>query len=62
MKSNYDIVLIKIRLDLGNDGYIILYNFGDRIMSGFKVIEGGPSESLPVQVRKNKAGLNYRVN
>ena len=42
MKSNYVIVSIKIRLDLGNDGYIILYNFGDRIMSGFKVIEGGP--------------------
>ena len=62
MKSNYVIVSIKIRLDLGNDGYIILYNFGDRIMSGFEVKEGGPSESLPVAGAKNKAGLNYRVN
>ena len=47
---------IKIRLDLGNDGYIILYNFGDRIMSGFKVIEGGPSESLPVAGAKKQGG------
>ena len=56
MKSNYVIVSIKIRLDLGNDGYIILYNFGDRIMSGFKVIEGGPSESLPVAGAKKQGG------
>ena len=56
MKSNYVIVSIKIRLDLGNDGYIILYNFGDRIMSGFKVIEGGPSESLTVAGAKKQGG------
>ena len=56
MKSNYDIVLIKIRLDLGNDRYIILYNFGDRVMSGFKVIEGGPSESLPIAGAKKQGG------
>lgn len=56
MKSNYVIVSIKIRLDLGNDGYIILYNFGDRIMSGFKVIERGPSESLPVAGAKKQDG------
>ena len=56
MKSNYVIVSIKIRLDLGNDGYIILYNFGDRIMSGCKVIEGGPSESLPVAGAKKQGG------
>lgn len=56
MKSNYVIVSIKIRLDLGNDGYIILYNFGDRIMSGLKVIEGGLSESLSVAGAKKQGG------
>ena len=27
-------------IDVGNDDYIILFNFGGRIMSGFAVIEG----------------------
>ena len=40
-------------IDVGNDDYIISYNFGGSIISGFAVIEGGGS-----QLRKQKkAGL-----
>ena len=42
MTSNYFIVPIKLNLNVGNDEYIILWNFGSRIMSGFEVIDGGP--------------------
>ena len=41
MTSNYVIVAIKLCLDVGNDDYIILWNFGGNVMSGFKAIEGG---------------------
>ena len=42
MTSNYFILPIKLNLDVGNHEYIILWNFGSRIMSGFEVIDGGP--------------------
>ena len=32
-------VSIKLCLDVRNDEYVILCNFGDRTMSGFEVIE-----------------------
>ena len=34
MTSNYVIVSIKLYLNVGNNDYIILWNFGGRIMSG----------------------------
>ena len=37
MTSNYVIVLIKLRLDVGNKEYSILCYFGARIMSGFDI-------------------------
>ena len=40
MTSNDVIVLIKLRLNVGNDKYIILCNISGRIMNGFEVIEG----------------------
>ena len=41
-------------IDVGNDDYIILFNFGGRIMSGFAVIEGVKGAELRKQ---KKAGL-----
>lgn len=40
MTSNYVIVLIKLRLNVGNDKYIILCNISGLIMNGFEFIEG----------------------
>ena len=34
MTSNYVIVSVKLYLNVGNNQYIILWNFGGRIMSG----------------------------
>ena len=57
------IVSIKLCLDVRNDEYIILCNFGDRTMSGFEVIEGDLLGSPPVAASKKKPGLNrVRVN
>ena len=39
---------------VGNDEYIILCNFGDCIMSGFKVKEGGPPKSPPPPLRSQE--------
>ena len=44
MTSNYVILLIKSFLEVENDKYIIMCNFGDRNMSGFEVI-GGPLQT-----------------
>ena len=40
MKSNYVFLSIKSFLEVENDKYIIMCNFGGRNMSGFEVIEG----------------------
>ena len=57
------IVSIKLCLDVRNDEYIILCNFGDRTMSGFEVTEGDLLGSPPVAASKKKPGLNrVRVN
>ena len=40
---------------VGNDEYIILCNFGDCIMSGFKVKEGGPPKSPPPSGRRKNS-------
>ena len=37
MTSNYVIVSIKLCLDAGNNEYIILSNFGGRVMNGLKL-------------------------
>ena len=42
MVSNYVIVTIKLYLDAGNGEYIIVWNFGRRIVSGFEVRSGDP--------------------
>ena len=47
MTSDYAIVSINLRLEVGDDEYIIVCYFGDRRMSGFEVIEGA-SEGSPV--------------
>ena len=60
MTSNNVIVTIKLCLDVGK--YFILYNFGGRIMRGFKVIEGSlQSQPTLVEGSKKRNGLN-RVN
>ena len=43
MTSNYVILTITSFLEVENDKYIIMCNFGGRYMSGFEVI-GGPSK------------------
>ena len=54
---------IKLCLDVRNDEYIILCNFGDRTMSGFEVIERGLLGSPPVAASEKKPNLNrVRVN
>lgn len=53
--SNRIILSTKLCLDAGNNEYVILCNFGGRIISGFKVIEGGaPEVPLPPGCRKFK--------
>lgn len=53
--SNRIILSTKLCLDAGNNEYVILCNFGGRIISGFKVIEGGaPEVLLPPGCRKFK--------
>ena len=53
--SDRIILSTKLYLDAGNNEYVILRNFGGRIISGFKVIEGGaPEVSLPPGCRKLK--------
>ena len=41
MMSDYVIVSIKLCLEVENDEYIIVCNFGGLRMSSFEVIEGG---------------------
>ena len=43
MTSNYVILSIRSFLEVENDKYIIVCNFGGRNMSGFELI-GGPSK------------------
>ena len=53
MTSYYFIVSIKLCAEFGNDGYIIMCNFGARSMSGFEIIgSGGRSLRGPVGRRK----------
>ena len=54
MTSDYVIVSIKLCLEVGNDEYIIVCNFGGRRMSGFEVIGGGggPPRRPPVAESK----------
>ena len=44
--SNYVIASIKLYPDAGNGEFIILCNFGGRIMSGFESIEGNRSQEV----------------
>ena len=37
-------VSIKLCLDVGNDDYLTLCNFGSSVISGFEVIEGRPTK------------------
>ena len=48
MTSYYVIESIKLYKEVGNDEYISVCNFGDRRMSDFEVIEGGPPRVAPV--------------
>ena len=49
------ILSTKLCLDAGNNEYVILCNFGGRIVSSFKVIEGeAPEVPLPPGCRKLK--------
>ena len=41
MTSDYAILSIKLRPEVGDDEYIIVGYFGDLRISGFEVIEGG---------------------
>ena len=49
-----------LSIDIGNDDYIILCNFGGRIMSGFAVIEGmGAVRSSGSKKRLVLLGLSF---
>ena len=52
-------VSIKLYLDVGNNDYIILRNFGGRIMSGFEFIEGssGAPTLPPAPVAEKMLGI-----
>ena len=52
MTSNYVIVSIKLCLDVRNDEYIILCNFGGRIMSESRVTGDGLRSPSPRYRRK----------
>ena len=57
MTSYSVIVSIKSCPEFGNDGYIIMCNFGGRSMSGVEIIGGGgPFEAPSVGGSKIKAG------
>ena len=58
MTSDYVIVSIKLCPEVGNDGYIIVCNFGGRRISGCDVIEGGLRGARRSQEAKKKPGLN----
>ena len=52
----------KLCLEVGNDEYMIVCNFGGRTMKGFEVIDGGRiSEAPPGHRKQTKPSLN-RVN
>ena len=61
LPSNYFIVSITLYPDVGDDESIILWNFGDRFKSGFKLIEGflqtSPSSRSPVAERRTKRNV-----
>ena len=61
--SNYVIVPIKFSLDVGNDEYIFLGNFGGRIMSGFEIIGVRPPKPFPGcgKQKNNKSPVSLRV-
>ena len=70
LTSDYVIVSTKLCPQVGNDEYIIVYNFGGGRMSGFRVTEGGlrgPPTTTPVaaQITKKKSpveiGLKQRL-
>ena len=42
----------QIMLGCWNDDYIILWNFGGHVMSGFKVIEGGLSSKRLLSIKR----------
>ena len=54
MMSDYVIVSIKLCLEVENDEYIIVCNFGGLRMSSFKVIEGGGAPRTPRSQEVNK--------
>ena len=57
MTSYSVIVSIKLCPEFGNDGYIIMCNFGGRSMSGVEIIGGGGAFEAPsVGGSKIKAG------
>lgn len=57
------IVLIKLYPEFGNDGYIVMCNFGGSSMNGFETIGGGRAFETPSvgEAKKKRSGLN-RVN
>ena len=55
MTSEYAILSIKLRPEVGDDEYIIVCYFGDRRMSDFEVIKGG-LQSAPGRRKEKKLG------
>ena len=55
MTSDYAILSIKLRPEVGDDEYIIVGYFGDLRISGFEVIEGA-SEAPPGRRKEKKLG------
>ena len=62
MTSYYVTVSIKVFLNVGNDEYIILCNFGGHtIMSGFEVIDGGLQEPCPPVAKQQQQQQQQQI-
>ena len=54
MTSDYVILEIGLCMEVGNDEYIIVCNFGGCRMSGFEVIDMGPPSPPPLPRRSHE--------
>ena len=61
MTSYYVIAIIKLYLDVKNDQYIILCEFGGRTISNLKVIVGGALNSPRFLVAKNPGQNRVKI-
>lgn len=59
MTSDYVIISVKFYPEVGHDEYIVLFNFGSRIISGFEGKEGEPSEG---EAKESPVSIGLNAN